>query len=430
MKTLRALRFLALSLATLLPVLHPGASVAQSPPLPTPTCAWQFEWTPFGLGNWLWPDTANRWWYMPIDAQWTQMTMTGAYPKARFFSVAVYDDAPISSGLASRLYDAQIAPDPGSGNPFATTGQTYTITVTRSAGHAGNALPLNAETGWLVYRLYLPDAGEDSTGGASLPQIRVTDAAGNTTPLPTCQFVNRQSELVALQQQILPLSLETPPAQPPVPDRIWFGPIAEPPPFLLPNPDNKYLISFFMPEYEAGRVIVIRGRMPGYPDTYHGSSVWEPAHGFQTVQMRYWGLCQADAVSPLPVNGCATDAATPVDRRGFFTIVISDDVLRPAWLPEQVVWLQWGNEQLVPKLIFLRNLLPSPDFKQTAQEAIEQRCGLNFEFPDPPTQEEITRSGQCTQRVMGDYYPIAVWCVVETFKAGGWRACFRAAHVQ
>ena len=38
MKTFRALRLLALGFAAILPALHPGASVAQSPILPTPTC--------------------------------------------------------------------------------------------------------------------------------------------------------------------------------------------------------------------------------------------------------------------------------------------------------------------------------------------------------------------------------------------------------
>ena len=56
--------FLPSAMAALALLLSPGASQAQS--LPTPSCAWQFEWAPSGLGNWLIPDTGNRWWYMPI----------------------------------------------------------------------------------------------------------------------------------------------------------------------------------------------------------------------------------------------------------------------------------------------------------------------------------------------------------------------------
>jgi hypothetical protein len=418
-----------------------GLSAGQSPTLPTPTCAWQFEWTPFGLGNWFWADTANRWWYMPIDAQWQQLTITGSYPKARFFSLAVYDNAPVSTGLADHLYDAQIVPDPGSINPFvtpdsgssnpsATPNSTYTITVTRSNDTANNALQLHADTGWLLYRLYLPNAGEGSMGGVPLPEVKVTQANGQTTPLQTCPIFNRQSEIAQLQPLLVPAELENPLEHlqiPSVPDHIWFGTIKEPPPSLLPNPDQKYMVSFFMPEYEPDRVIVIRGKMPAFPDTYRGQPVSQPARGFKTVQLRYWGACQAELVSPLTVTGCATDASTPLDGQRFYTIVISNDVLRPEWLPDRVVWLPWGDEKMVPKLIFIRNLLASADFGQSIQNAITGGCGLDFTFPIPPTQEDIKRSGECAQDVMGDYYPEAVWCDQQTFIVGGWRACFRAA---
>lgn len=409
---------------------NPGIPTAQQ--LPTPTCAWQFEFTPFGLGNWLFADTGNRWFLMPIDPQWQTTTIAGVYPGSRFFSFAVYDNAPTPTGLADHLYDAHIAPDPGSVNPFVPPDpgtaltdrpQTYTITVTRNkANSAGNALRLNAKTGWLLYRLYLPNAGQVSTGGVPLPSIAIN---GNTKPLPTCPFVNPQSTLTAMQPQFVPSTLEAPlPPVPPVPDRIWFGPILAPPPQLLPNPDNKYMTSFFMPAYEPGRILVIRGKMPAFPDTYHGGPVWRPAPGFGTVQMRYWSMCLADQVSPLPIDGCAVDASTPLDESGFYTIVISDDVLRPDWLPGRTVWIPWGDETMVPKLIFIRNLLPSPNFSQSVQNALDHGCGVDFKFPTPPDQASIKTAGQCAQKVMGDYYPVAVWCDQSDFRWGGWRACF------
>ncbi|MGZ4981246.1 MAG: hypothetical protein ACXWAB_07355, partial [Methylobacter sp.] len=294
---------------------------------------------------------------MPIDKQWQQLTITGTYPKTRFFSVAVYDNAPVSTGLADHLFDAQIVPDQGSGNPFVTSDlgshnpsakpeSTYTITIKRSDKTADNVLQLHADTGWLLYRLYLPNAGEGSMGGTPLPEVKVTDTSGQTTTLKACPVVNRQSELSQLQPQFIPAELENPLEHfsiPPVPDRIWFGAVKEPPPVLLPNPDNKYLISFFMPEYKPDHIIVIRGKMPAFPDTYHGNPVSQPAPGFKTVQLRYWGLCHADLISPMPINGCATDASTPLDGHGFYTLVVSNDVLRPEWLPQRVVWLPWGD---------------------------------------------------------------------------------------
>jgi hypothetical protein len=428
---------LALGLATLALLGNPSTLVAQeSTTLRTPSCAWQFAWTPFGIGNWLWPDTGYRVWYMPVDPRWQKVMITGTYPKARFFSLAVYDNAPVSTGLADHLFDAQITPDPGSINPFAdakansASDQKYTITVMRTGGNDGNVLRLHADTGWLLYRLYLPNAGEGSMGGVPLPDISITDASGKTAPLPKCPIFNRRSELVQLQPQILPPVLENPPTLPPVPDRIWFGAPAAPPPLLLPNPDNKYMMSFLIPKYEPGRMIVIRGKMPGFPDTYHGAPVSRPAPHFDTIQLRYWEICQADGVSPLPIDRCAIDATTPLDGRGFYTVVITNDVLRPDWLPDGVTWLPFGDEQMVPKLIFLRNTLPSSDFSQTVQNALAQGCGFDFTFVRLPTQDQIRRSGQCIRKVMGDYYPEAVWCDQKKFTSGGWQACFGATGLQ
>lgn len=410
-----------------------GTGIATAQSLPTPSCAWQFEWSTTGLGNWLFPDTGNRWWYMPIDPKWQSVTINGTYPRTRFFSLATYDGAPVSTGLADDLFDAQIVPDAGSVNPFATPSangraenrpQKYTTRVTRTAGQATNSLRLHAGAGWLLYRLYLPNAGEGSMGGVSLPSISVTDASGQTTSLPTCPVVNRQSELATLQPQFIPPLLENPPSTPPVPDHIMFAPVPQPPPRLLPNPDNKYLISFFMSAYEPGRIIVIRGRMPGFPATYNtGAPISKPAPGFNTVQLRYWSMCLGDLISPMPIEGCAVDASTPLDESGFYTVVISNDVLRPNWLPSQVVWIPWGDEKSVPKTIFLRNTLPSPNFSQSVQSAITQGCGVSFNFPTPPSQEAIAQAGQCTQKVMGDYYPVATWCDKSDFRARGWSAC-------
>lgn len=84
---------------------------------------------------------------------------------------------------------------------------------------------------------------------------------------------------------------------------------------------------------------------------------------------------------------------------------------------------------MVPKTIFLRNTLPLLNFSQSAQNAIAQGCGVNFNFPTPPTQDQITQAGKCTQNVMGDYYPVAAWCDRQKFTSGGWKECFRAADL-
>lgn len=82
---------------------------------------------------------------------------------------------------------------------------------------------------------------------------------------------------------------------------------------------------------------------------------------------------------------------------------------------------------MIPKSLVVRNLLPAPDFRQTAQSAIEQGCATAFNFPVPPTQDAIAQAGQCAQKVMGSYFPVATWCDRAELKAGGWEACFSRA---
>jgi hypothetical protein len=167
--------------------------------------------------------------------------------------------------------------------------------------------------------------------------------------------------------------------------------------------------------------------MPGFPDTYYGKQISEPAPGFDKIQMRYWGACQAELVSPLPAMACATDATTPLDDDNFYTIVISNDVLRPEWVPPGTVWLPWGDEKMVPKLVYVRNLLASDGFDHSIQNALDNQCGFDMQFPVPPTQEVIEKSGRCARNFMRDYYPEAVWCDRVTFVQQGWNACLAAA---
>ncbi len=409
---------------------------AEAQALPTPQCAWPLQWTAFGLGNWLFPDTGNRWWYMPIDPKWKQVRLSGVYPKARFFSIAVYDGAPVATDLSDRLYDAGIVPDAGSVNPFAAEGapaegaKNYTVSVVRDGAADKNAIKLKADIGWLVYRLYLPDGGEGSMGGVPLPVVSVTDGNGRVEELPPCTVVNRQSQMAVLSPQFVPPVLETPPAPPQVPDSIRFAPIPKPPMRLLPNPDNKYMISYFMPNYQRGRLIVVRGKMPGYPDTYRGSAVTQAAQGFDAVELRYWSVCTASLVSPLPIIGCSVDAETPRDEDNFYTVVITDDIIRPDWLASEYRWLPWGDDQMAPVTIFMRNTLPTEGFPHSAQEAVSHGCGVEFNFPVPPSQEGIEEAGDCARKVMGDYYPLAAWCDKQTFLAKGWLGCFMEAGIE
>lgn len=73
------------------------------------------------IGNYLGgPDDQARYWLTPFDAKYQTMEIRGHFPHSRYFSIVAYntgeDVLPVNT--AGHLYDAMIAPDPGSDNPY------------------------------------------------------------------------------------------------------------------------------------------------------------------------------------------------------------------------------------------------------------------------------------------------------------------------
>jgi hypothetical protein len=394
-------------------------------------CAWPIEWSPEGFGNVIAPDNTARYWAMPFD-DYETMTIKGTYPNARYFSIAAYATNPDRTvlDLANAIHDADIAPDPGSINPFVEPGGrngTYTVVISRTGTSSGNIIAVPSDFAWVVLRIYVPDAdsslsGKGLRGGVPLPTISVT-ANGATQQLDPCSPVNKLPDVGAVLQLLFSGNDVNGNEGTPSSDRLWFAPPEKPPVVLLPNPDNKYIMMLPGDTYQPGRIIVIHGKAPGFPDTFDGSPIWVPSRGFQKVDMRYWSICNNDFALPVPVVNCATDLTTDL-QGGYYTIVISDDLLRPNWLKPNVNWLPWGDEQY-PKLIFLRNMLSAPDFQHAVQNAITAGCAFKLNFPNIPDRSVVDEEGPCTQGVMADYYPVAAWCDKSTFIHGGWGACLK-----
>jgi hypothetical protein len=399
-------------------------------------CAWPIEISPEGFGNFVLPDNVARYWAMPFEKEYQTMTIKGAYPNARYFSYVTYSgEAPVD--VAGDLYDAQIAPDPGSVNPFVQpqartihrpANGTYTVVISRSGQTSGNTIKVSSDFAWVVLRLYVPNAdpnlgGQNLMGGVPLPTITLTGQSGGSQPLEPCSPVNKLPDLSAFLQVLFPPGFDligdegTPSS-----DRLWFAPPANPPIRLFPNPHNKY-IAMMPGNYQPGRLIVIHGKAPGFPNTFNGSPVWVPARGFRTVDMRYWSACHNDFALPFSAVNCTADLTTDV-KGGSYAIVISDDLLRPGWLRRNINWLPWGDEQY-PKLVLFRNMLPATGFPYSIQNAVAAGCTFDFMLPHIPDRAAVDKAGQCAQHVMGDYYPVAAWCDKSTFVRGGWRACLK-----
>jgi hypothetical protein len=384
----------------------PGPANAQLFPL----CSWPIESTGGGLTNAFFPDTNATYWMMPLDTtQWKAMVIKGEYPEARFFSFVTY----LGTGAAAdSMIDADIAPDPGGTNPFASTNAVGPYNYTVTIGGVGSANHLQfggTRLAFVIYRVYVPDKGLNRMGGVALPSVSVVAADGHTRALEPCPFANVTASPTSLirffQSQGFPDTANTLQAvatgdlddlflgdgnscnsNSPSSGAVTFAPNSTNGRFRpFPNPATTY-VEVQNLCFQPGKVLVVRGKAAVFPDTYDGKSVFEPAIA-GAIQLRYWSMCNNDQEVPGPVVACAADWAAQLDTQQFYTYVVSDDMMPPSWIPPGATWLPWG-ETNIPKTLIFRNTSPS-----------------NF-------------------TLAGDYVPQAVFCDKQVLIVGGWQACF------
>jgi hypothetical protein len=365
-------------------------------------------------------DAAAAYWAEPlVGSQSTQVVVSGHYPDARYFSLAVYrpDGTPVTgNGISSSLADYQIKPASGSQNPWqhrAAPGGRYTLTIRPgvSKGQA-NALPLPSGTssqhpGYLLYRVYLPAGGDFSH--LPLPTLTVKQG-GSTHALATCQ---KQSGHV------------TPPSQPsgaPASGSSQGPPKVAPLHFfqlpqtrsdsLLSNPQTGYAFAFAI-RPPAADVVVMMGKAPTTPAGNHPSP-W-PARG---KDMRYWSMCIGAGIAKDPTvanrvaggkidYGCRADDQTKLNAAGDYTYVIGSESQRAAIDRVPGATFLPFSSTLPTKvyLLLFRNTLVSSSFTHSV---------LGLKKTDDPA---------ATAAAMGSYYPHASVCPLATLTAHGVQAC-------
>jgi hypothetical protein len=112
---------------------------------------------------------------------------------------------------------------------------------------------------------------------------------------------------------------------------------------------------------EFGQIAVLHAKLPSTPHTFSG----EPRMG--TGQLRFWSMCTGG--SGTQAYACLVDKDVPVDRHGYFTIVVSTPGDRPADAITRcgAAWLPYGPQPQTT--VIMRNMLPSPGFAQAIQNA-------------------------------------------------------------
>lgn len=381
-------------------------------------CAWPTR-ADETVNNIAYPDTSATYWGFSYRlAEGERLELAGTAPDARYFSFISYRP---SGGVIDVLTDRDIAPDEGSTNPFtggpeADDPHAYTVTVrpdltdttgndlgadsARGDDSPAETVPLSPEVaaqvqrdwlgtggddgtaGTVLYRVYVSDDPADPTGGTPLPAITLIGAGGKRTPIPACPKPGENPAAQTIVERNGPATDKTAPPSP-----IFIRPSGDQA-RLYPNPDNVYVATILA--HEPGRIAVVRGKAPTFPDTRTGPIG-------QGEQVRYWSMCTNEYRKPYPVTDCAADEDTTVGPDGTFTYVISTAEDRPSNATEAngVTWLDWGSTDH-DVVLLLRHMLASPDFPESA---------INLQ------------PGQLASEVMGPYTPVGVYCTTAQFEA-------------
>jgi hypothetical protein len=403
----------------------------------------------------LYPDPNSSYWFavleMPADSV---LTLRGRFAHGRYMQFALYRDDPDMGSYTATgetLVDHRIEPDPGSGNPFVPGAsrriekRDYTIRVVNRRPPADPAQrepnTLYAGTGaqfQIVYRVYVPDQGYLGDAGAGLPAYTATLADGTqlpaeqvrerfVRPLPqgaaSGMSVERWRALCRAPDNDPELKPETTPARnPPLLERYFDNEWNMEAVFKSPedraripsrletgfggDPGIVYLMGFVSRRFAP--VLVIRGKMPLYPDTYYG----EDGSGLQVMtgwESRYWSVIMTQA----PPSGLGTDGLSdfqvPLDADRRYTIVVCRPEDRPRNASEEngVAWMDWGAEG------------EGIDDEQNRTD-----FGLlvfRFMYNDPTWEHDPARIVEhgTEVRIMGPYFPQISYTDRAAFEAAG-----------
>ena len=346
----------------------------------------------------------------------TRIRIEGQYPHARYISWNLYDSAarPIDA-----LADVQMAPNPGSTNPFVpgasrtAEARDYTAFIEvgpRPERPAPNTLYTgDSRGGTFLYRVYVPDRGRDAKGGVPLPRVTHEVAGG---PGGALLGIDSCRELQAPYAQPLNDLIAGANGLPDATDDGSGYPGRNPPRWRLFENfcasavdimlDNEQGESFHPQASERcgdgpgffsnrdiayvftgtsrgfGEALVLRGRAPTFARTRHGPAVMP-----RRPQLRYWSFCQYEPASQRVID-CRADDRVKVGRRGLYKIVVSTPEQRPANATRRcgVTWMPWGPQ--TQGLLIYRHMLPRPSFRRAIQRVREpgdERRALGPYFP-------------------------------------------------
>jgi hypothetical protein len=350
---------------------------------------------------------ANYWGFNTPATPGGYVELHGQYPHARYFSILPND---VQTNNLKPQTDVFIDPDPGSMNPFRRrvppgVGRDYTVRFRFTAPPAVPE-PNTSYVGVMkdgktpnpyvlfVYRIYGSLLGRGpNSGGEPLPAITYYDAEGNVTKhFDQCTPYPNGTPKAPDKIQRFP-SLPIPGPLAAKRPKLSLSSNYHVPVDLLANPDVLYANTFYSKRH--GNVFVVRAKALKTPDTDGGQPV-----SAKRKQARGFTVCGYNFYAGY-ANRCLTDHELHLDKRGYYTIVVS------RWQPDnanrrgRANWIPLGPylDGQITYRFFLRN---QPVLKSLAS---------------------AISTGQATKR-MARYVPQMTYCSMRRFERRGAEGCF------
>ena len=166
------------------------------------------------------------------------------------------------------------------------------------------------------------------------------------------------------------------------------------------NASTAYLVNYLSRVY--GPVYVVRAKLPTFPNT------WANAKVMPDGEVQYWSVATMAAATSGSLWDGVFDMQAPVDKDGFYTIVVSlpEDRPKNATRENGIAWINWGPGEGLddPRdrkdwgMLLMRFMVPHKDWPYDPQKAAK-------------LDEEAA--------VMGPYYPKGYYTTKEEFEADG-----------
>jgi len=417
--------------------------------IPLATCFWEGPISTkrpttrgFDGRNFNFPEESATYWLARLNLpEGSRLKLRGRYPHGRYMSVNSYSDGAPTDALS----DVAIEPRPGSRNPFHAGARrdleqrSWRVTVLNApppldaASREPNTLYAQPATGAaieLAYRVYEPDRGYGFTGGTELPRaVLVLKDGTHARGDDACAAVNDPNRDITVQT--IPEALwetaratpgcdaETNPAYDPIRWERFFNVNyaslavitdctnagrearlqmdVESEGGFYSNRDSAYIFAHLSRDF--GPVVVLRGRLPDFPQTVAGP------RRMPAGELRFWSLCTGESRVTTRTPDCLADRQVLAQSGRSYTIVVSKREDRPvnARAGCGVAWLDWGERgdgagDPDYALLIMRNMLVDPDWDEAIQRV------------ERPSEEA---------GVMKEHFPRSSYETVEEFEAGG-----------